>query len=372
MTSTLCLNMIVKDEAGIIARCLASVRPLLSHWVIVDTGSTDGTQDVIRRALAGLPGELHERPWRNFGENRSEAVALAQGKADYLLVMDADDELVIPPGYRLPALEQDAYQLLLTEGGFAMYRTQILRAALPWRYEGVLHEFPTTGRKVSLGKLSGPVIQMRRDGARAADPEKYRKDVRVLEEALAREPGNRRYAFYLAQSYRDAGQIDEAIAAYEKRAALGGAAEEVWYARFEVAQLGARQGRPADEVIAAYLAAFEQRPTRAESLCNLARYCRLQGRHASAYVFAKAAAEIPLPPDVLFLDGHVYAWRARDELAMAAAQTGRPQEAARAAQAILQGGKLPASERARVERLLAQARGAPGGQGGGGGVSCKD
>ena len=46
---TLCLNMIVKNEAHVIARCLASVRPIIDYWVIVDTGSTDGTQDAIHR-----------------------------------------------------------------------------------------------------------------------------------------------------------------------------------------------------------------------------------------------------------------------------------------------------------------------------------
>ena len=34
--------------------------------------------------------EVHERPWRNFGHNRSEVFALARGKADWLLATDAD------------------------------------------------------------------------------------------------------------------------------------------------------------------------------------------------------------------------------------------------------------------------------------------
>ena len=36
----ICLNMIVKNEAPVIERCLASVRPWVDYWVIVDTGST--------------------------------------------------------------------------------------------------------------------------------------------------------------------------------------------------------------------------------------------------------------------------------------------------------------------------------------------
>lgn len=371
MKPTLCLNMIVKNEAKIIARCLTSARPLVSTWVIVDTGSTDGTQDVIRRTLADLPGELHERPWRNFGANRTEALALAMGKAEYILIMDADDELVIPPGWQLPPLDRDAYHLQLTRGGQSMYRAQLLRAALPWRYEGALHEYPTCDREIRQAKLPGLTVRMHTDGARAADPEKYRKDARVLEEALLAEPGNRRHAFYLAQSYRDAGEIEKSIEAYRSRAAMGGAPEEVWYSRLMVARLSERLGRPADEVIAAYLAAHEDRPTRAESLCYLAFYCRSLGKNATAYLFARAAAEIPLPKDLLFVDNQVYLCRARDEQMMAAHLTGRGEEAARLAKALLDSGHLPAGERARVERIRALTTNTPPPPRGGGMASCK-
>ena len=92
---SLCLNMIVKDEAPVIRSCLDSVRAIIDCWVIVDTGSTDGTQDVIREHLRGLPGELVERPWVDFAHNRSEALDFARGRADYLLVIDADETLEV-------------------------------------------------------------------------------------------------------------------------------------------------------------------------------------------------------------------------------------------------------------------------------------
>lgn len=90
MKPSICLCMIVKNEAHVIERCLASVRDLIDTWVISDTGSSDGTQQLIRAALDGIPGELHEEPWVDFGHNRTLNIRHAHAKADYLLLLDAD------------------------------------------------------------------------------------------------------------------------------------------------------------------------------------------------------------------------------------------------------------------------------------------
>ena len=103
--------MIVRNETHIVREALDSVAPYISSWVIVDTGSDDGTQDLIRDHMArlGIPGELHERPWRNFGHNRSEALTLAKGHGDYIWVIDADDRLVGIPDFT--QLSADIYWL---------------------------------------------------------------------------------------------------------------------------------------------------------------------------------------------------------------------------------------------------------------------
>ncbi len=98
LMARICLSMIVKDEASVIARCLESVRPLIDAWAIVDTGSSDGTQEIVRRCLGDLPGTLVERPWVDFAHNRSEALELARGAADYTFVIDADEVLEARPG----------------------------------------------------------------------------------------------------------------------------------------------------------------------------------------------------------------------------------------------------------------------------------
>src|SRR5438132_996624 len=131
----LCLNMIVRNEAPVIARCLAALRPHIAHWVIVDTGSADGTQDLVRAALADVPGTLHERPWIDFAHNRNEAMALAQGHGDYLLIIDADD--VLQADQPLPPLTHGAYLLREVDSvsGTEFSRIHIVRTGLPWRWE---------------------------------------------------------------------------------------------------------------------------------------------------------------------------------------------------------------------------------------------
>jgi glycosyltransferase involved in cell wall biosynthesis len=106
---SICLCMIVKDEAAVIERCLESVRDLIDTWVICDAGSSDGTQRLVEAVLEDIPGCLHERQWRNFGYNRTELMRLAAGRGDYLLLLDADMTVTFDRA-KLGSLQADAYR----------------------------------------------------------------------------------------------------------------------------------------------------------------------------------------------------------------------------------------------------------------------
>jgi GR25 family glycosyltransferase involved in LPS biosynthesis/glycosyltransferase involved in cell wall biosynthesis len=347
---SICLNMIVRNEAHIVEESLTCVLPFIDTWVIVDTGSSDGTQDLIRGFFEehGVPGELHERPWVDFGHNRSEALALCAGKAEYAWVFDADD-LVIGD-IDLSGLTADSY-LLQFGSEFTYWRTQIFGLSKTWEYRGVVHEYPVCLEPgATQERLEGNYhVESRRLGGRNRTGDKYERDSALLARALEADPNDTRSMFYLAQSRMDAGDLDGAYDYYTRRTQMGGWDEEVYYSHLQRARALERLGKPWEEVLGVYLHAWEFRPTRAEALVEISRHYRYTGEFNLGYHFAKLACEIPLPEnDVLFVRADSYNWRRFDDRAICAFYLGKHQESFELCNQLLDGPFLPDSERTRI------------------------
>jgi glycosyltransferase involved in cell wall biosynthesis len=360
MKKTVALSMIVKNESHIILECLNSIYKYIDYWVIVDTGSTDGTQDIIKNFFAekGIPGELHERSWVNFGHNRSEALALCDSKADYMWMIDADD--FVEGDFKYPdVMNADGYAIRMGRPEFSWWRTQIYKTGIGWKYEGVLHEYATCPSKqpTSIEKIPGKYyIVARTVGGRniGVDPiEKYSKDAITLEEALKKEPNNTRYQFYLGQSYFDSQQWEKSIEAYTKRAQMGGWPEEIFYSLLRVAIAKAMLNRPWEEIQQAFLESFSSRPSRAEPLYHIARIYRLNNKPALAYLFAKMATSIPYPKDdILFVVDEIYTFGALDELGSVAFYAGYPVEGYEACKKLITENRVPDPHKERVANNL--------------------
>jgi tetratricopeptide (TPR) repeat protein len=319
---TVTLAMICKNEAHVIARSLQSVKWMLSYWVICDTGSTDDTERVVRETMADIPGEFHHRPWVNFAHNRTESLERARLKADYTLILDADDVIEASPDAELPPLRADAYDLAVDQKGLLHYRPHLISNRRAWRYEGALHERLTADNGFERVPLRGFRYRWTGEGARQQDPARIARDVAVLEAETRREPENPRHWFFLGQTQMGGQSYEPAIAAFERRIALKPDGEEAFIARLQIAGAMSRLDRPAGDVVMAYLAAYASRPQRAEPLCYLAGYHRRRGESAQAHAFAVAALALPRPNDKLLVDLAVYEWKSLYEKAAAAFHLG--------------------------------------------------
>ena len=308
-----CLNMIVRNEAARISRSLASVVGVVTAAVIVDTGSTDNTIEVIETYCKehDIPCSVTKSPFIDWSQARNAALIAARSamgllvpKCDYLLLMDADMEIRINDRAAFDAFIQGglSYDLYQIAGALHYQNRRLIKTDAPGGYLGMTHEY----LDVATGGCIPEQVAYFVDHADGANrPEKFKRDIRLLKEGLRREPGNARYYFYLAQSYRDAGQIQKAAEWYKKRVEAGGWDEEVWNAQLNYAGCMKDLGKDA-EFIRETLAAYTMRPSRAESLYVLANYYRLRGENNASLIFSEAGMQIPKSTDALFVNDYAY------------------------------------------------------------------
>jgi hypothetical protein len=319
--------MIVKNEEAVIERALRSARPFISTWVIVDTGSTDKTKEIVMRILGDMPGLLASRPWVNFGHNRSEAVALCEGRMDWAIMLDADDTLegTVPPASVWSTPNIDGMLMTLHHGQMRHERVQVLRMGAGWCYQGALHEVALIkGRAASVGRLPPETFMVTRcEGARSRDPEKYKKDAEVLLGIWSQE-GDKdpRTLYYLAQSYRDAAMKPEATQRYKEYLDISGATDQEKY--LSLVSLLSLVNDPAERTALVWTA-MELVPTRLEAPYLYLSRWREEGRRMGLQQFAIATAikgRKPAESDV-YTNQLIYDWGMDNELMGAAAEVGR-------------------------------------------------
>lgn len=352
---TICLAMIVRDEAHIIRRCLDSVMPYIDHAVICDTGSIDNTCIVARAYLKdhGIPGHVLHHPWENFGFNRTLALrAAALSGCDYTLVIDADETLVVDDPLVLATLSHDAYRVIMQFPGMAYPRVNLMRSALDWRYVGRIHEYPACTPPVAEYLLDPAKIHMWTDGdgARGRSGDKTARDLGTMQQWAIDEPENPRAWFYLAQAFETTGRLNEAIAAYTKRVSLENYIEEVWYSHYRMAKLCDIAGNwPAAQLH--YLDAYTCQPHRAESLYWLAIGHHNRQQDHAALLYLEAVSTLDKPTGALFVEDAVYDYLRWIVYTAALYNTGERDDAQSLAARVLANGKVPPDQRAVLEQI---------------------
>jgi tetratricopeptide (TPR) repeat protein len=294
--------MIVKNEGKNMKRCLQNVKKYIDYYVICDTGSTDNTIEIIREELKDIPGEILQHEWKNFGYNRTLGLKCAEGKADYLIICDADEVLVFD-NFKKENLKHDSYSIRYT--GFLDYSfVAIVKNNLDWRYVGVTHEYIASPMAKTASELKEVKIMDFGDGGSKSN--KFTRDIELLTQGLKDEPDNVRYMFYLANSYKDSGIPLMAIPWYQKRIDAGVWIEEVTCS-YEYMGLCFKMAGQVDEAIKVWLDGYNYNPRRAECIYHAAEAYMQRSDYKNAYELLIKAEKISYPKnDHLFIKSGIY------------------------------------------------------------------
>ena len=348
--ATVALSIIVKNEAKVIERMLNTVWPLLDYYCVIDTGSTDGTQDIVRKFFEdkGIPGEVIDHPWKNFEDARNKAKDSIKGKADFGFWIDADEQLIISDNFNvdifkrsLTAVEGGNVKVLY--GGQNYFRMQFYKTDVNWYWYGPVHEVLICDTPTNIGSVEGLYVLVTPDGnswTSESQEQKYLAHAKILEDYVANDPRkDSRWLFYLAQSYRDTGTHEgreKAIEWYAKRRDITneGYWEECYFSALMVGQLKAANGYPEHEWTREYLECGKYNKYRTEHLLPLILYYQSKKEYDIAYMYGLRAMQMagnsPFPKSTLFIDEQSYTWRIYDLHSISCWYSGRKDEAIQA------------------------------------------
>ena len=320
--SSLAVVVMVKNEALAIADTLNPfLKAGVTHFLVLDTGSTDDTVAIAKSLLATMPNaHVIQEPFVDFATSRNRALVLAEEafpNIPFLLMLDAEWHC-----HEIPALlhfcdserhsNTPLYLLkVIMNRTFEFYVPRLFRTNAKARFEGVVHEVPTiaTTHKV-------PECYITYAGSETGiqkTKKRWERDLALLKAEHQKKPQQPRTVFYLAQTYECLGNLKAAYRFYLKRAMLTGFDEELFITHFRLgglAQMLSQSDKQFTFDIAKqhYETAFGLRPHRIEPLVKLADYY-WPNNVALCYLYAKHACDTPFPiQDLLFIEKEMYAY----------------------------------------------------------------
>jgi tetratricopeptide (TPR) repeat protein len=306
--------MIVKNEGKIIERLLSSVIGIIDTYCICDTGSTDNTIELINNFFSErkMEGKVITEPFKNFEYNRNFSLKECEGMSDYILFLDADMILEIRNFDKNMLSSYDSFHILQGNDTFFFGNIRIIRNNGLFKYIGVTHEYISTPEKNSVYHFKRNELFIKDVGDGGSKHDKFIRDINLLEEAIRIKPDCVRSHFYLANSYHDSRQYEKAIPIYERRIALGGWNQEVWYSYYRIG-LCYKNLKQMEKAICSWLEGYSYLPNRIENLYEIIKYYRDTSKHNLSHNFYKMAKEVIARGEdrtgFLFLHNDIYEYK---------------------------------------------------------------
>ncbi len=354
----LALNFICKNESHVIGKMLESCKTITDLIVVNDTGSTDGTQDIIRKfgEENNIPTYVFERPFDDFEKSRNHAMQKLRDVVQELgwnpdqvhgYWFDCDETLVLDPKFNKNQFTKDLYMINTFIGQMKYTRNTFFKVSKPFRWYGPIHEFIVCDDKnITSGLAENIHVDVKMTGAswQGDISTKYKSHAFVLEKYIDNDRKDPRWIFYTAQSYHDSASVPDnreeneerlrrSLKYYRERVSrTDGYAEEIYYSQFRVGTIMRNLEEPWNLTHQELLKAYSIDPMRGESIKIIIDYYLQIGEWHMAYMYTKFAkvnfhGKNPYPQRLLFVDEALYIWKFAEAHAAACFYTGRMDEA---------------------------------------------
>ena len=313
---TICLNMIVKDEADIIINTLTNLvdKMPIHYWVICDTGSKDNTAELIETFFKekDISGELIHDPWQDFAYNRTRALESAYKKTDFVFIFDADDRIV--GDLVLPKLERGCAYHMQFGHAVQWKRMPLIDNHIKWFYEGVMHEIIGTNEKYRLVSIEGNyhiATNVETSARNKKGDNKYYDDAMILVDAYNKKDKLQpRYGFYAGECFRFSGKKnwDKSIEWYTKTANESRQwPQERYWSCYQLGKMYSELGEK-EKAWYWYFKSYEFDNSRQEAFFELIKECRATNKFEMGYGLWKMLKPCYEhdKPHKLFINNHIY------------------------------------------------------------------
>lgn len=362
----LALNFICKDESPVIENMLESAKDIVDLIVVNDTGSTDGTQQIIKNfgEKYGIPTYVFERPFDDFENSRNHAMQKLRDvvkelnwNADQVhgFWFDCDETLVIDSKFNKEQFTKDLYMINTYIGQMKYTRNTFFKVSKPFRWYGPVHEFIVCDDQNITSGLAENIhvdVKMTGNSWLGDIAEKYASHSYKLEAYINKNRQDPRWIFYTAQSWHDAASIKDnkeeneerlrrSMKYYRERVSrTDGYAEEIFYAQYRIGTIMRILEEPWHLTHMELLKAYQIEPLRGESIKVIIDHYLQMGDWNMAYLYTKFAkttfhGKNPYPTRLLFVDEATYIWKFAEAHAAASFYTGRMDEAKQTYQEIV-------------------------------------
>ena len=354
----LALNFICKDESHVIEKMLNSAKGIVDLIVVNDTGSTDGTQQIIKNfgEKHNIPTYVFERPFDDFEKSRTYAMEKLKEVVKELewdpskvhgFWFDCDEQLVIDSKFDKNQFTKDLYMINTYIGAMKYTRNTFFKVSLPFRWYGPVHEFIVCDQQNITSGLAENIhvnVEMTGSSWQGDIAQKYLSHSHKLEAYIAADRKDPRWIFYTAQSYHDSASMKDnkeeneerlrrSLKYYRERVSrTDGYPEEIYYAQYRVGAIMRVLEEPWALTHQELLKAYAIDPLRGESIKVIIDYYLQMSDWHMAYLYTKFAKTTfhnknPYPTRLLFVDEATYVWKFAEAHAAACFYTNRLDEA---------------------------------------------